>query len=146
MAGISPLKAESLSREAVMQKLFAVVVLLAISAPAVAQDDKPYNAWSHTDTVLQVTLGLLVVADVLQTHNMLARDDGKHWEENPVLGRNPSDEKLVLLAATGFALHTAVTYFIPSDYRTMWQAASIVVESSVIAGNYQYGAKVTLRW
>jgi hypothetical protein len=112
-----------------------VVALLAL-APGAARADE----WTTTDTVLQVSVAALQVADWGQTSWGLQR----HYSEtNPFLGAHPSPTRLSLMAVGAIVGHAAIARLLPHPYRTAWQGATIVVEVGYVARN---ASMIGLKW
>jgi hypothetical protein len=74
-----------------------------------------------------------LVLDAAQTLDIKNHPD--LYETNPLLGRHPSDAKIVAyFIGAGFA-HNAVTKALPTRYRAMWQYGWAALEIGTIIRN-----------
>lgn len=95
-----------------MKKLLVVLAgVLLLSTSCVTMNPRP---WTRTE---KVALGLSVLAtaaDAYTTMEILDKPGG--YEKNPLLGRHPSDEKVVVFLGLGEVLTAVVAHFCP-DWR-----------------------------
>ena len=87
----------------------------AIEAPKQAQEELNLfgdkSTWDKADTALQTLNGALFVVDTLQTLSI--RKNSGYEETNPILGKNPSDFKVISYFIGTFVAHTAIAYYVP---------------------------------
>jgi len=106
----------------------------------------PCFAWDKEDTVMQVAVVSLLLADMSQT--LYISDHGDEYRElNPILGEHPSKNEVYTYFALGIIAHTAISYLIekipfienPKKWRRIWQGSFIIVEGGVVARNSMIG-------
>lgn len=113
------------------------------SAPAFADQD-----WKRPSVIEGVPMVLtvgLVWADVLQTRDALHLCPGINcrYEENFLLGKHPSDAKLILLGGVlPTLILTAVWYFLPSPQRDIFIAAPLMIEGETVWENASKGLTI----
>jgi hypothetical protein len=110
--------------------LAALLVSLALGSPRVARASE----WTATDTAFEAGVVALVATDVAQTRWFLSHRP-KAFETNPLLGRHPSDAKLLAFSAVGVASHALVSLALPQPYRRLWQLAGAGLEIDAVASN-----------
>lgn len=97
------------------------------------------NAFASDLTSVEQKRELLVyttlMLDAAQTLDIKNHPD--LHETNPLLGRHPSDVKVVAyFIGAGFA-HNAITKALPSEYRSTWQFGWAALEIGTIIRNHQ---------
>jgi hypothetical protein len=97
------------------------------------------GGWSTLDTSLEAGSQALMFVDYKQTLHIA--DNPNLYEQNPVLGKHPSDSKVNLYYAIWAPLHAAVSCMLAPRYRTMWQSGTIGVEGVVVLDNGNLGLK-----
>lgn len=109
---------------------FLLFVLIAASARAgMASDLSPIE--QKREYLVYTTLLL----DAAQTLDIKNHPD--LYETNPLLGRHPSDVKIVAyFIGAGFA-HNAITKKLPTEYRAAWQYGWAALEIATIIRNRQ---------
>ncbi|MGZ3240710.1 MAG: hypothetical protein ACXWJK_10185 [Burkholderiaceae bacterium] len=107
---------------------FLLSILFAISAQmAFADDLTPIE--QKRELLVYTTLML----DAAQTLDI--KNHPNLYETNPLLGRHPSDTKIVAyFIGAGFA-HDAVTKALPTEYRATWQYGWAALEIGTIIRN-----------
>lgn len=95
------------------------------------------GAWAGELTELEQKRELLVYTtltlDAMQTLDIKNHPD--LYETNPLLGRHPSDAKIVAyFVGAGFG-HYAVAKALPSEYRAAWQYGWAALEITTIIRN-----------
>jgi hypothetical protein len=154
--------ADALEKLASLRSLIVVLVLAAGAARAAPSDDEllpidlepaPLSllerwraAWEPPragDVALLAAAEALIVVDVLQTMDLKRHpaSDGIS-EHNLLLGSNPSDLRLVLMASAGAAAAAAAWYVAPPKIRWLVPAVLIAAEAVVIYGNHQVGLRI----
>src|SRR5689334_14817701 len=138
-----------------MRWIVVVVVAMVTAAPAYAEaraeaqpaEECPaadrdgslfhFHAPGPVATTLHVAAMAMIVADeslTLDIKNRVKIEPNGH-ETNPILGRHPSDARIVLYGASVIALHTALWYIAPEEIRPLLDVAAIVVEVPYVSGN-----------
>jgi hypothetical protein len=115
-------------------KTAIVTALLLAALPARALDP-----WTWQDTAWEAGFAAVVAIDIGQTRYALDRG---RYEMNPILGRHPSQVRLVGLAASSIALHAGVSALLPESWRRPWQAVTVGLELGAVGMN---GAHVGFR-
>lgn len=112
-----------------------ILIILLMAFPVYATDE-----WTRKDTAYQGAFLTLMAADYLQTKE-IARNPRYH-ESNPILGRNPSqnDVDIYFLATT--LLHTSIAYYLPKEYRRIWQCFWIGIETGCVRHNINAGIRI----
>jgi len=142
-----------------MKKLMRLLMITGMLAvPSLSQAADP---WSKTDVALQAAYTVLHVVDWGQTHwisnnptithhESSSNPDGSatfsSWktyrqEGNSILGKNPSKQKINAYFVSTLLLHTTISHFLPSKYRTAWQAVTISLEGLVVSKNIKAGVE-----
>lgn len=123
-----------------MKRFILLLMLTLYVAVANASEIDSYKyKWSDLDTARQSMFTALVVADMKQTLNIRKINSGPTplvYETNPILGKHPTDTKVVLYF-TGVALaHYYISKNLEAGWkREAWQYGWIVVESAVVLRN-----------
>lgn len=91
------------------------------------------DGWTKEQKWTQAAYLTVTTIDMLQTISF--RAEGKP-EGNPLLGRYPSKEKVIIFIVGGMALHTYITDLLPSEYRKYWQYVWIGIETWAISHNH----------
>ncbi len=118
-----------------MKKLL-VASVLALSALTCKADD-----WSKADTVRQTVVLTTLAVDMMQTLD-IKNHPGLH-ETNPILGRHPSDHKVVTYFLVSAAAHTVLVQKLPAGWpRQSAQYGLIALELVVIAKNKKLGINI----
>lgn len=116
--------------------------LALIAALTLGSPDDPHR-WTAADTALQATFIVLTTVDWMQTHEALRYHPTIVYEEqNPFLGKFPSNRRINVMIGGSIAGHTIVAYLLPKPYRTLWQLTFIAVEGGTIYANHQAGIRV----
>ncbi len=97
----------------------------------------------RADLAAEVAYQTLLAVDTVQTLEITRHPD-KWYEANPLLGRNPSAEKVVLYMAASSALHLYVSNELaergaPAWVRAAWHVGSIGVQGVVVKKNIDWG-------
>jgi len=118
--------------EGVKRLAAGVVIVCTIgcaSAPMRPPDIQRELAWQ----------GLHVV-DIVQT--LSVNDSEQLCELNPLLGRNPGDDSVLVFGGVMALVHYGVTKLLPVRYRPRWQWLSIGLKLGAVANNYYIGMQV----
>lgn len=110
----------------------------------VHKDEVPsVQDWRDEDTRRQLWVNALFVLDYLQTRS-IQDCYPKCYETNPILGRNPSTNKVRGYFITAAVLHTALAYYLTPEYRKAFQEGTIALELIVIGNNKRIG--LGMKW
>lgn len=113
--------------------LFIILILLNSSTHA--------EEWMYTDTKREAVYLTFHTIDWLQTRT-IAHNPDKWHEQNAILGKHPSIDRVDrYFALTGLA-HIAVAYYLPSEYRKAFQYITIGIEMGIVAHNLSVGVEV----
>lgn len=63
-------------------------------------------------------------------------------EGNPLLGDNPSDSRIRNYFAATALGHYAVSYLLPSSYRSYWQGLTLTGATIIVVRNHEKGLRV----
>ena len=110
-----------------------ILLLLLLAQPVQASELK--WDWNAFDYSLQGIFIATLVVDRAQTIDIASH--GR--ERNPILGKSPSIGKINTYFLSCAVLHTGLMAIIPRPFRNPIQGFSILIESSVIHGNYEMG-------
>jgi|GEM_PF-2078175 len=97
-----------------------LVVALGVAVPARAGDRR----WTATDWAMGAAFVAAVVSDYGQTRYVLAHHPAV-YETNPLLGRDPSDARLLTVCVGAVAVHAAVAVALPTKWRRYWQLVTV---------------------
>ncbi len=112
-----------------------LLVVIALFCGSVQAD----SSWLSLKN-LKYTASTLLIVDLIQTHE-ISRND-RYVEANPVLGENPSKEKINLYFSSAILLNQFATKYLSYGFQKFIQVAVISVETSYIAGNASIGVKM----
>lgn len=113
-----------------------LAVALLFSCPVAAMPDG-WKPPSVIETIPMVLTVGLVWTDVLQSKDGLRRG---YQESNPLLGKQPSNAKLILLGGVLPTLVlTAVWYCLPSPHRSIFLIAPLAIEGETVWENASKG-------
>lgn len=87
---------------------------------------------------------LAEAADMMTTLDI--KNHPELQEENPILGKHPSDSKIIALCVGAALLHSAITYEmvdqgVPRPIVKVWEYVSIGVETGFAVHNYTLGLR-----
>ncbi len=117
------------------------VVTLGLGSVAVLRED--HRAWAFEDYALESLVVGLLVLDTLTTMDIRNHPMNSH-EWNPILGRGPSDRRVMLYMGSAALVHVAGAILLPKPWRTIWQAGLGSVELAVVAGNLNAGMSISI--
>jgi len=98
------------------------------------------NTWTKKDTAYQATFLILQTVDWLQTKE-IARNP-RYYEQNPILGKYPSQNAVDFYFLSTAIAHSAVAYLLPKEYRRVWQCVFIGISAHCVARNYHIGIRI----
>jgi hypothetical protein len=115
-----------------VNKIIAVVCLLGLSSHTLATD-----TWSEADKYREATYLTFHTLDWAQTRYISKHSE--YYEINPILGEHPSTQKVdTYFVLTGLG-HVAITHYLPSKYRSVWQWSTIALEAALVIHNKRIG-------
>lgn len=118
--------------------MITLVLTVALAAPA-------WQPGPKTDLALEAAFAVALAADVALTWDRQYHAGGPLREEaNPLLGRRPSPDRLILYNVTGLVAHAAIAYLLPRPWRSLWQGGWIAAELTYAGANVMVGARIPL--
>lgn len=120
----------------IRKSIFAAVVLTA-SNTSFANDK-----WDNSDKALFATYTVVRAADMAQTIN-IARNPDRFHEMNPLLGRHPSEQKVIGFFIISHALIWLAADYMPPKARKLFLTGGIAIEAGFVANNSRLGIKVS---
>jgi hypothetical protein len=118
-----------------LQMRLALFLFLIATASAYAGEPLSKSEWTKETAFL--TAGLV---DYGQTRDI--KNHPGMYEQNPLLGRSPSDTRIRNYFLAAGATHIVITRLLPRDYRPAWQWGTLILEVGVVAHNYSIGLRV----
>jgi hypothetical protein len=100
----------------------------------------PFNCygWSEMDTYRESTWQVINFIDYRQTSDI----SEPHYEQNPLLGKHPSQGKIDKYFAVSAIGHFGASELLPLRYRNGWQWLTIGISGAIVYHNYKIGLKV----
>jgi hypothetical protein len=122
-----------------MKNIIAIIVIIVITSASTAGawELKSYP-WSTKDKVKAGVLVGLIIADGITTHNVI-QDGG--FERNPLLGKYPTAERIVLHCTISAALLLAAANYLPPAWRNGLFNGAIGIELVCVGNNM-----IVLKW
>lgn len=117
--------------------LILVLLSVAMCAPPAPAAD----SWTPADTRREAAYLALHITDWGQTRN-IAKNPKRFHELNPVLGEHPSVAEVDRYFIAAAAVHAAVAYALPAEWRSGFQYVTIGIEAGVTAMNCRTGIRV----
>jgi hypothetical protein len=118
-------------------KYIISALLLTLSLQANAYDDSFTNDFDKTDIAREAVFLTLMAVDYKQTLDI--KNNPNMWEQNPLLGKHPSDKKIkTYFVATSLA-HVGIAMILPKEHREVWQYVGIALEALVVIHNKKMG-------
>jgi len=114
-----------------------ILILLFISLPVFLWA----SPLTKQDKILEGLFITTLMIDWGQTLYISEYPD-KYWESNPILGENPSRERVNAYFASCIVGHILITRILPPKWRTAWQTIWIGIELKTIHNNWQVGIRV----
>lgn len=112
-----------------------------------SRKDEGYHSgkeWSGTDKAL-TSLALALQAMDYNSTRVGQRNPGKYVEENPLLGRHPSQAKLAGVTLATMLANLYIANKLPSSWRKLFETGWAGVEGSMVKHNMDNGLDV-VRW
>ena len=120
-------------------KTIILAVLLLSSSAAFARDE-----WRPSDTYREVAFQTLNVVDWGQTRYIAEHPDQFHERESQqFIGLHPTTGKVDAYMAETAVLHFVVAYFLPSEWRSVFQYITIGGKLNSTISNASIGIKVS---
>ncbi len=112
-------------------------LVLLLLCPLLAQA----GDWTEADTVRQTTLTAAMYLDYAQSKDIKNYPD-VCWEQNPLLGRHPSDSKLKNYFIGAAITHYTIARTLPAGWkRQSWQYGWLALEVAQVVRNKKVGFK-----
>ena len=119
-----------------LKKIVTVLILMSLlPLPVLASD-----SWTKEDTHRQMLSSVLLIIDWSQTHETTGKDSG-FKESNPILGLNPSRERVNQYFAVVSIANLVISRMLPAREREWFQSIVIGVELLAVGNNYKIGMK-----
>jgi hypothetical protein len=119
-----------------MKLLLSVIVSVLLSSLAHAES----REWTADEKAWGVATGVLLLGDWATTRNMTHRYDEDYHENNPLLGRRPTANRVNLYFLTVTPIvFLAADYF--GDYRKEILQATGVIELIMVGNNLRIGLR-----
>lgn len=118
-----------------MLKLIITLILIFYTSTASAE-------WKTEDTVRQLVITGLSYVDYTQTKT-IAKSKGYYYEVNPILGKHPHVDTVNIFFALTKIANFAIAYYLPDNFRKVWQYSWISIETTAITWNWQAGIRMT---
>ncbi len=127
-----------------MQNRLILMILLFAVASMEVKAFTCGTQWTKTNTSIETLNVATRIADYKQTRHFLKpkhRAQG-YYEANPVLGKYPSNPRLINAGIIYSAAVAGIAYCLPRPKRKTWQAFSLIISSVFVLRNHQAGFKV----
>jgi hypothetical protein len=131
--------------------------------------DKPFmikEDWTPQNTILELHFYEVCLLDFQQTidirrggkwnmhpkvkymYNLkgersAVQESTKCVEGNPLLGETPSIAKFGTFGASCMILHSVIAYYLPANYRTVWQSITLIGEGYNVVINSMSGLRTS---
>lgn len=115
-------------------KTVIALILFLFAVPSQADD------WSKSDTLREVVVLTLFVADWRQTRDSINKPG--YTEINPILGEKPSAKEINTYFGVMALAHVGASYFLPRKWREGFQYTTIGYEAGVVFRNNRIGLSV----
>lgn len=118
-----------------MKTVIAVIIMFFFAGVAIGAEDDT-KKWTAGDTALQMIF--LTELDIDRAQSVYAFSPAHKNEHEEVgllrivAGKHPTPRQVNFWCATSAIAHTAIAYYLPKPYRTIWQSFWIGVEVDVI--------------
>ena len=123
-----------------MKKLILVFLLTFTSASAIDLQKYYKEDLTEVDKANIVLFNVLQGIDMLQTLEIANND--KYYETNKILGKHPSEAKVVTYFIARGQVHYQATRMIPQRYRNFFHGYNVVYNYNVIRDNHQLGIRI----
>ena len=120
-------------------KPILIIFLALLTLSCASLHHEPY---SNGDIYREVAVQTLNIMDYASTDKILNSHPTLAVESNPLLGSNPSRDKLIGVALGTGILHGVINHYLPAQYRPYWQWPFIVIKAGVVGNNYHINAGI----
>ena len=119
-------------------RLYQFLLLLILSFVSISSHA---DEWTSTNSKQEIGFQTLLALDWIQTRHCLLDMPGC-YEQNPLLGKHPSQEKLAIAVIATSLSHVYVAHLLPQVWRDRFQKASIGIEAIVFARHLAFGIAI----
>jgi hypothetical protein len=149
----------------ILAVICVLVLLFFYPAKAHAQTVSDPNEWTTANTVMELSFYAVCFVDYKQTrymaqnnwHNVyssrtVVNASGSHvvnryyQETNPILGKHPSNQKLLAFGLSSCVIQTTISYFLPHTYRELFQGFSVGIETANVIRNHNIKIPFSCVW
>ena len=123
-----------------MNWLTALPLTAALILPVTVANAYEPAPLTDTEIAKEVIIAGLSILDASQT--MQIKNLPHLEEKNPILGKHPSDKKIIAYFTTALLLHVGAVYLLPPAYRSYLQDGTIALEVVVIGRNKSLGMDI----
>lgn len=120
-----------------LARLAVIAVLAAFVLMALFIKNSEAGEWRQEDTARQLVLFSTLYMDRCQTQDIGNRPD--LYETNRFLGENPSSSEIDIYFIARAAGHTIIAYYLPDDWRPIWQGIFVGMSWAAVDGNDKNG-------
>lgn len=99
------------------------------------------DRWSTEDKVLFAVSTTALAGDWLTTRDMSNRYDEGYYENNVILGKHPSTDKVDLYFVSCAVLNYVITDHLPTKYRRVWLMVNSAVSLAAVNNNLRIGLR-----
>jgi len=133
----APYQVKSKNKKILMLIYLIIIILLVIGSMA-----KEVNAGIKLDHVnwYQVSANSLLVADWIQTRQAIG--SGRFEENNPILGKQPSDKDVDVYFVAALAITNIIGSILQDDVSDMFYLTVATVQGKQVFDNYQVGVRI----
>ena len=118
------------------------LLILAILFWAQTLHAEPFEGWTKEEKSWFAAAEVFHVTDYLTTRNMLYAQQG-YYEANPLLGPNPSPDRLNLWFAGWLIGNYFISDALSHEHRLLWLKIYTAIEVGATANNLYVGARIT---
>lgn len=119
-------------------KNFVLGLLLFLPCMVVAQS----NTWTPEQRQLYLVSNVLLLADWATTRDMTRRYNEGYYERNPILGRNPSTQRVDTHFAAALIGHYFISDWLSTKNRDFWLTGVVLVEGATVTHNLGIGLRL----
>lgn len=116
--------------------LLAFVCLVSMAGAAQAENGRH---WNKKDIALECVYLSLLYFDLNQTIQT-ANNPDLFYENNPILGRHPTEEEVIIyFGLVGVLFQAGAAHFLPEKYRFWFITSGLVIEGYFVINNATIG-------
>jgi len=120
-----------------MRTIFLIILILLLVYSPIHAADK----WDKMDYSLLAASSVLKVIDWQQTR-YIANNPDRFYEQNPILGKHPSETEVNLYFVASYAGQVIIAHYLPSKYRKCWLGLWIGMSGRNSIHNNSIGIKM----